>query len=357
MFASEALINLSALRHNLLQVRKLASASKVMAMIKSNGYGHGILPVARALQEKADAFGVALLSEAIELRDNGIENRILIMRGFGNVDELSMVVEHGFDVVVHDVTQLEILEQITLAKPIVVWLKVDTGMNRLGFAVDELDVVYNRLRFNRNVQQPVYLISHFASADDLSNSLTFKQLNNFQCITLNLPKSMANSAAIINLPLAHGDWVRPGIILYGVSPVVNSIGLDYGLKPVMTLCSKLIAVKTIFKGGQVGYGATWVAPEDMLIGIVGIGYGDGYPRHAKSGTPVLINGIVCPLIGRVSMDMIAVDLRNNIFAKCGDLVTLWGDGLPVEDVARWADTIAYDLLCGVAKRVDFKYCA
>jgi alanine racemase len=356
MSGSEAHINLSALHHNFQQVRHLAPNSKIVAMIKSNGYGHGILQVANSLQE-ADAFGVACLSEAITLRNNGINKRMLLMRGFADVDELSAVIEYGLDAVVHDITQLEILEQTKLTKPIVVWLKIDTGMHRLGFSFDKAEDVYRRLSINRNVQQPIVIMTHLASADDLTNPLTQKQLDRFTQITASFtePKSIVNSAGIINWPSSHSDWVRPGIMLYGVSPLANNIGLDHNLKPVMTLRSKLIAVKNMAKGEQIGYGSTWEAPEKMAIAIIAAGYGDGYPRHAKNGTPVLLDDTICPLIGRISMDMLAVDLRNKTSAKCGDWAVLWGEGLPIEHVAKWADTTAYDLLCSVTRRVEFKF--
>lgn len=353
---SEAFIDLAALQYNLQQVRKLVPKSKIMAMIKSNGYGHGLLPIAKNLED-ADAFGVACLGEASILRKNGINKRALLMRGFGNVNELSTAIEYGLDLVIHDTTQLEILDQIKLNKPIVAWLKIDTGMHRLGFSLNQAEEAYNRLQNNPNVQKPLSIMTHLACADDFANPLTQKQLDSFQKISTNLigAKSIANSAGIINWPSSHGDWVRPGIILFGVSPLTDKTGLDHNLKPVMTLRSKIIAVKNIVKGERVGYGSEWTAPENMPIAIVAAGYGDGYPRHAKNETPVLIGDAVCSLIGRVSMDMIAVDLRNNPRAKCGDHAVLWGEGLPIEQVAKWANTTAYDLLCSVTQRVEFKY--
>lgn len=353
---SIANIDLKALGHNLQQIRQLAPQKKIMAMIKSNAYGHGILPVASALQE-ADAFGVACLKEAALLRHNGINKQILLMRGFGDETELAMAADYNIDVVIHDNSQLQVLENIKLEKPIAVWMKIDTGMHRLGFSLGNADDIYQKLSTNRNIQQPISIMSHFAAADDAEHLLTAQQINLFQKITANFAgeKSIANSAGIINYPSAPGNWIRPGIMLYGVSPLPETTGFDYNLKPVMTLRSKIIAVKTIKKGGQVGYGATWKASEDMPVAIIAIGYGDGYPRHAKSGTPVLLDDTICPLIGRVSMDMIAVDLRNKTSAKCGDWAVLWGDGLPIEQIAEYANSIAYELLCGVTSRVEFKY--
>jgi alanine racemase len=353
---SEAFIDLNALCHNLQQVRTLVPKSKVIAMIKSNGYGHGLLPVAKNLED-ADAFGVACLGEASILRKNGIDKKILLMRGFSDIAELFTAIDYNLDLVIHDMTQLAILEQVSLSKPITAWMKIDTGMHRLGFSIEEAEYVYDKLQKNSNVKKPLFIMTHLAAADDFSNPLTQKQLDTFQKVTANFigQKSIANSAAIINWPNSYGDWVRPGVILFGVSPLANKTGADHGLKPVMTLRSKLIAVKNIAKGERVGYGSEWTAPENMPVAIVAVGYGDGYPRHAKNGTPVLIYDTICPLIGRVSMDMIAVDLRNKSTVKCGDYVVLWGEGLPIEHVAKWADTIAYDLLCSVTRRVEFKY--
>lgn len=353
---SEAIINLSALRHNLWQIRKLVPKSKIVAMIKGNGYGHGLLPIAKALEE-ADAFGVACLGEALVLCKNGINKKILLMRGFGDVAELSIAVDYNLDLVIHDMTQLAILEQVTLKKPITAWMKIDTGMHRLGFSLEEAGYVYDKLQKNSNVKKPLFFMTHLAAADDFYNPLTQKQLEAFQKVTTNFAgqKSIANSAGLINWSVSHADWVRPGIVLFGVSPLKDKIGSDHGLKSVMTLRSKLIAVKRIAKGEHIGYGSKWTAPENMPVALVAIGYGDGYPWHAKNGTPILIYDTICPLIGRVSMDMIAVDLRNKPAAKCGDYAILWGEGLPIEHVAKWADTIAYHLLCSVTRRVEFKY--
>lgn len=353
---SEAFIDLNALQYNLQQVRKLVPKSKIMAMIKSNGYGHGLLPIAKNLED-IDAFGVACLGEASILRENGINKKILLMRGFGDAVELFTAIDYGLDLVIHDVTQLAILERVKLSRPIVAWMKIDTGMHRLGFSFEKAEYVYDQLQKNSNIQKPLFIMTHLAAADDFTNPLTQKQLECFQKITANLKgqKSIANSAAIINWSASYGDWVRPGIILFGVSPLADKVGSDHNLKPVMTLRSKLIAVKTVAKGEQVGYGSEWTAPENMPIAIAAVGYGDGYPRHAKNGTPVLIGDTVCSLIGRVSMDMIAVDLRHKPTAKCGDHAVLWGEGLPIEHVAKWAGTNAYDLLCSVTRRVEFKY--
>jgi alanine racemase len=345
-------INCEALRHNLQRVREFAPHSKVMGMIKANAYGHGLIEVARALKD-ADAFGVAFLEEALALRAAGIQNSIVLMEGFFNAAELDQICRHDLEIVVHQYSQLEILEQNKLNKPLTVWLKIDTGLHRLGFLPKEVTAVWQRLRACNNVQGEPHLLSHFASPDDLSKPTTLQQFDcfNTSIIGLNSPRSLANSAAIIAWPTIRCEWIRPGIMLYGVSPFTDKTGADYNLQPVMTLRSELIAIQPLQKGDAVGYGGVWTCPEDMRLGMVAIGYGDGYPRHAKNGTPVLVNGKITPLVGRVSMDMITVDLRTQPNAKIGDPVVLWGEGLPIELVARSADTIAYELLCSVTPRV------
>lgn len=352
---AEAHIDLIALQHNCQQIRKLTSPSKMMAMVKSDAYGHGLLQVVKSLID-VDALGVACLDEALVLRKAGITKRIVLMSGFSNVTELSVINKYGLDVVVHHENQVEILQASKLNSPLNVWLKVDTGMHRLGFATQDAERAYYKLSKIFQVQQPLYIMTHLANADDLSESTTCKQLDLFKRISFySNPKSIANSAAIINCPESYADWVRPGIMLYGVSPLFNKTGEEIGLRPVMTLQSKIIAVKQLAKGDRVGYGGIWKCPENMPVGVVSIGYGDGYPRHAKNGTPVLVNGVQCQVIGRVSMDMLTVDLRNNPDAKCGDRVILWGKGLPVEYIAKFATTISYELLCGLTQRVRFIY--
>lgn len=353
-YGAAAFINLSALQSNYAQVRKFAPGRKVMAMIKSNAYGHGLIEVAQALSD-ADAFGVACFSEAIALRKAGITKPIVLMRGFTSATELLWCLDANLEVVIHDVNQLNILSQVNLVSPLSVWFKIDTGMRRLGFLPEQVEAAYQQLKNNKWLKIKG-VMTHFSSSDDLSKRSVQKQLALFLAIAEDMsePKSLANSGAIINCPETHGDWVRPGIMLYGVSPIADKTGVDYGLKPVMTLRSKLISVKNIGKGDKVGYGENWQCPMDTRLGVVAIGYGDGYPRNAVNKTPVLVNDCLCELIGRVSMDMIAVDLKN-IKAKVGDQVTLWGDGLPVEHVAHSVNTIPYDLLCGVTRRVEYKY--
>lgn len=347
-----ATIDCQALRYNLQRVRQSAANSAVLAVIKANGYGHGLVRVAKALSQ-ADGFGVACCEEAILLREAGMLHPILLLEGIFSERELPYIIKHNFHMVVHCIEQIEWLEQQRLAKPVRVWLKLDTGMHRLGFSPESFPKIYQRLRENINVRKPIALMTHFACADNKADSATAEQIKVFNATTLQLEgiASLANSAAIIAWPESHRDWVRPGIMLYGASPFTQGTANDYQLKPVMSLTTKLITVRDIKIGESLGYGAAWTAQRNSRIGVVAIGYGDGYPRHAKTGTPVVINGRAVPLVGRVSMDMITVDLTDYPEVKAGDFVELWGKELSVDEVARCADTVSYELLCGLASRV------
>ncbi len=350
---TRAFIDTAALRANLQQVRACAPTQRVMAVIKANGYGHGALKVANALEAGVDAFAVCCLDEALHLREGGIDQPIVLLEGFFNSDELPVIATHELQVVIHTLTQFEHFVKAKLNKPVNVWLKVDTGMHRLGFAPNEIEPIYKSLKQCQQVTQPIRLISHLACADDRKDDTTEQQTRVFMALArhLNLEASLANSAGILGWPHTHADWVRPGIMLYGVSPFLDEVGKAVGLQPVMQLQSALMSVKRCRQGEGIGYGATWRCPQTMLIGIVPIGYADGYPRHAPSGTPVLVNGRRVPLIGRVSMDMITVDLRSQPNARIGDPVVLWGKNLSVEVIANLANTIAYELLCHVISRV------
>ena len=272
--------------------------------------------------------------------------------------ELGRIQLHQLQVVIHAQYQIDMLNALAEKNPtgikLTVWLKIDTGMHRLGFDPQQAGQVLQQLQANRLVSD-IIAMTHLANADDVSDDTTRKQLLLFDKTIGNtrLPQSIANSAGILGWPQSQGDFVRPGIMLYGVNPFVDGVGADYDLRPVMTLQSRLIAVNQYRKGDRVGYGGNWQCPEDMRIGVVAIGYGDGYPRHAPNGTPVLLNAQRVPLVGRVSMDMVTVDLRSQPNAQVGDEVVLWGEGLPVEEIARQAGTIAYELLCGVTQRVRF----
>jgi len=356
--ATQATINLKALRHNLGCVKKIAPNSKIVAVIKADGYGHGIVRVAKAL-DAADLLGVASLEEALELRSKGVRKPIILLEGVFEIAEYSKAGLQNAEVVIHHLSQLEMLEDYArtasnAASRISVWLKIDSGMHRLGFDTTEVSAMWQRLQAIPLVKE-VYCMTHLANADDQKDMVTKMQLQIFDKATqgLNCAKSVANSGGILGWPESHFDFVRPGIMLYGVTPFSTGTGLDHNLQPVMTFSSQLIAVNKYKKNSSVGYGGTYVCPQDMSVGVVAVGYGDGYPRHAVSGTPVLVNNKRVPLIGRVSMDMISVDLREQPNAKVGDPVVLWGEGLPVEEIAKSADTIGYELLCHVTQRVKF----
>lgn len=353
---TKVVINLAACQHNLSIAKQASPDSKCIAIIKANAYGHGMVHIAKALID-ADAFAVARIDEAITLRDAGISQPILLLEGFIFSHELELAGKYKLDSVIHCEEQVQLLEQSSSEK-IKVVVKVDSGMHRLGFSPDVIKNISQRLEKCNNIIPPLNYMTHFSSADDKNDDKTLKQLDVFYKSIENLEKgevSTANSAGILGWPQSHASCNRPGIMLYGVSPFINGSAKDHNLKNVMTLSSKLVAVKTVNTGESIGYGGTYTCDKDKLIGIVAIGYGDGYPRHAKTGTPVLVNGQRCALLGRVSMDMICVDLSEQPEAKINDDVVLWGDGLAVEEIAQCADTIAYKLLCGVTKRVEFKY--
>lgn len=351
--AAYAVFKPDAVRHNLSKVRNCAPNAKIMAVIKANGYGHGLLRMAVALQQ-VDAFAVARGDEGIQLRKAGFNNRIAVLEGFTCAKELAELMYYQLEPVVHSPTQLDIFAAGTESGVCDIWLKLDTGMNRLGFKAKQFSSAYQRLKQCAGVKQPINLMTHFANADDFNDDKTLKQIDLFKQTVTGLPGecSMANSAGILGWTQSLSDWVRPGIMLYGISPFPDSTGRQLGLMPVMELHSRLIAVKQIEAGDTVGYGCSWTCRKNTTLGVLAIGYGDGYPRHAKVGTPVLVNGLRVPLVGRVSMDMITVDLGVQTQAKPGDPVTLWGEDLPVEEIALWADTIPYTLVCGVTRRVQ-----
>jgi alanine racemase len=280
----------------------------------------------------------------------------VLLEGLFGEDDLALIHGYQLDVVIHHASQLEILEQNRLAQPLNVWLKIDTGMHRLGFAPEQVAAICRRLEKVPQLGTLRYM-THFACADEAENPATPLQLECFRetCADFSGERSLANSAAVLAWPESHADWVRPGIMLYGSSPLSASTAEELDLQPVMTLATRLIAVNPRSKGDAVGYGGDWICPEDMPVGVAALGYGDGYPRHAPAGMPLLVNGQRCALIGRVSMDMICIDLRTQPDAQVGDEVILWGEGLAVDEVAQQAGTIAYELLCGVGSRVRFSY--
>ena len=335
-------IDLDALKHNFQVAKQAAPNSKIMAVIKANAYGHDMLKVAQVLTD-ADGFAVATIGEGLALRKADISKTILILQGASNAQEYQRAAEQRLTLSIHHNSQLSIFNQHKGEHPSL-WLKFDTGMHRLGFPVGLAEELINELG-----EKVTGLMMHFACADEPENPANQQQIHAFQQATdsFNLPRSAANSAAILKMPQTHFDWVRPGIMLYGASPLLNVTGQELNLKPVMTLAAPLIAINLRKKGEAVGYGADYICPEDMPIGVIAIGYGDGYPRHAPSGTPVLINGVECPLAGRVSMDMSTVDLRSCPSAKVGDHVELWGKDLSVCRIAEMAGTISYELLCAM----------
>jgi len=360
-FGARALIRLGALEHNLDVLRSAAPDARVMAVIKANAYGHGMVAVARHLGD-ADSFAVARLPEAQLLRDSGIDKPIVLLAGVATDEQLRNAFAENFELVVHDIGQVEMLERAAGTGG-VVWLKFDTGMNRLGFSPDAAPQLIARVEAARAVRE-LRLMTHFASADELDNPVTESQLEAFAPVTRDFPGavSIANSPASLGWPQVvdararlgfGGDfWIRPGISLFGVSPFADKTGRELGLKPVMQFEARLIAVKPLHAGARVGYKGAYTSERDTTLGIIAAGYGDGYTRHFRSGTPVLLNGRRVPLVGIVSMDMCAVDLGEGASDRVGDIATLWGDDLPVEEVAPWADAIPYELVCGVMNREE-----
>jgi len=334
----------------------MAPQSRVVAVVKANAYGHGLLEAANHLQD-ADCYGVARLSEALTLRAGGIVKPIMLLEGFFTAEDLPEVVAHGLETAVHSIEQLEALEQARLSQPLTVWMKLDTGMHRLGVHPADAEAFYQRLCACVNVRQPVNIMSHFARADEPEEPATPEQLRCFQQFSHDKPgmKSIAASGGTLLWPDAHLDLVRPGIILYGVSPLNFADAAHFDLKPVMTLTSSLIAVREHAAGEPVGYGGTWCSERDTRLGVVAMGYGDGYPRSAPSGTPVLVNGRIVPIVGRVSMDMISVDLGPDAQDGVGDEVIFWGNGLPVEQIAAATGISQYELITQLTSRIARVY--
>lgn len=352
-YAPQALIDHAALRHNLCRVREAAPQSRVWSVLKADAYGHGLLRVAAALRG-SDGFAVARIDEALRLRNGGFDHPILITGGCYTPEELRLAARHDLEITLHQSQQLALLDSLSAADNLTLWLKVDTGMHRLGFAPGQVSDVLQRLRGHQGVRQ-LNLMTHLANADDRADMSTEEQLDIFDEIaTGDFSRcSVANSAGVLGFQASHRDWVRPGIMLYGVSPFIDSQAGDEDLQPVMTLRSRVIAVRRSRRGDHIGYGGSYRCPQEMPVAVIAVGYGDGYPRHATEGTPVLVAGRRLPLIGRVSMDLITVDARLYPEVQVGDDAILWGRGLPVEEIAGKAGTIAYELLCSVTSRVEF----
>ena len=345
-----ATISSAALAHNLTVAKRYAGSAKLWAVIKANAYGHGVERAVRALSS-ADGFAVLDLHEAERLRSAGVAKPILLLEGFFKAVDLELVQRLALTPVIHNPEQVEIVKRTTLAAQTDVYLKVNTGMNRLGFGAESLRPAYEALRMHRQVRS-IILMTHFADADGPSGIRA--QLDWFTELVKPFeaqPRSLANSAALLRFPEARGDWVRPGIMLYGCSPFADQSAAQLGLKPVMTLTSELIATQQLQTGERVGYGFGYEAVGEMTIGIVACGYADGYPRHAPSGTPVLVNGKRARTVGRVSMDMVCVDIGDIPEAYIGTPVTLWGEGLSADEVGAAAGTLSYELLTGLTARV------
>lgn len=353
-----ARIDLAALQHNLKRVKELAPNSRVMSVIKANAYGHGAVEVAKTLAD-SDAFSVARLDEALALRKSGIKLPIVILEGVHSSEELQLAAENHLSLVFHHSSQIELLRNSSLTSPLeFCWLMLETGMHRLGLTVDDAYEALKIVAESNAISGPIGVMSHFSCADEVGDIRNQQQLDVIRqfAVQHKLEVSLANSAAILSMPESHTDWVRPGLMLYGISPFDDHVATDLNLKPVMTLCSKLIAIHTIKEGEQVGYSGSWIADKTTRLGIVDIGYADGYSRQLSNAGTVLINGQLSAVCGRVSMDMIAIDLTDISNVSMGNEVVLWGDmQLPIERIATQANTISYELVSQINPRVKRVY--
>lgn len=345
-------LDLNALENNL-HIARRASRSRVMAALKGDAYGHGLLRVAEALAD-ADGFALLDIQDAVHLREAGYTQTILMLEGYFDAHDLARMAEYELTTVVHSAWQIALLDAYPKRAALDVWLKVNTGMNRLGFIPAHVSKAMEQLRAHAAIRE-ITLMTHFACADEPRGVVEQLDIFNHVAGDYRVPRSLANSAALLRYPHTHGDWVRPGIMLYGASPFADKSAQELGLRPVMTLSSKIIAVQDLKSGDEVGYGALFRADRSMRIGIVACGYADGYPRHAPTATPIQVDGQLTRTVGRVSMDMLCVDLSGLPDARVGSRVVLWGEGLPVEQVAQAAGTISYELLCGLTKRVPVAY--
>ncbi len=351
-----ATIHLGALRHNLARLKTLAAPARVMAVVKADAYGHGLERVARALNGEAEAFAVAALGDGLRLRAAGHRQRIVVLSGPDNARDIAEMQRLQLDAAIHHGAQLQWLARAEPARGrLRTWLKIDSGMHRLGFAPGRVAAVHAQLAAMPGIDPEIGLLTHFSDSEVFDGEQTPAQIARFAAATrmFSGPRSLSNSAAVLGWPDARGDWVRTGGLLYGLSVVDGKSGADFGFRPAMTLSTRLIAINPVKRGEHVGYNSTWTCPEDMPIGVAAVGYGDGYPRSAVAGTPVLVGEQRVPLIGRVSMDLITLDLRDAPTAKIGDRVLLWGPELPVEHIAAHSGTISYDLTCGMTRRVLF----
>jgi alanine racemase len=359
MQSVKAIIDLDALVHNIGVIRSRIDGSRIVAVVKANAYGHGLVQIAKTLSRYVEAYAVARIEEALTLRGAGIVKPIILLEGFFNEDDIPVIVANNLQVALHSFQLLEQVERANIPSPVKCWLKLDTGMHRLGVSPEEANRFYDRMMACSNVEKPFGLISHLCTADEPEkNDYTKMQIKVFRDFEHSHPgmhTALANSAGIYSWPESHTDWVRPGIILYGVSPYEDRTGTDLGLKPVMTLTSNLIAIRNLKKGEKVGYGISYEADHDTTLGIVAMGYGDGYPRQTPNGTPVWINGRFVYTAGHVCMDMMFVDLGPDAKDSVGDEVELWGRHLPVETIAGKVGTIPYELVLKLTNRVEFVY--
>lgn len=349
-----ATINPAALRHNLSRVRQLAPDSRVMSVIKADAYGHGVLTAAEALTD-SDAFAVARLSEGVLLREHGIEKPIVLLEGVNSEADFITAARYDLSPLIHLHTQIQLLQRIKLPKPLQFnWLMVDSGMHRLGISPEQATAALSLLQSSQNIQGEIGLMSHFANSDLVGDPRNEAQLETMLALKQQtvLPLCMANSAAVLSYPQSHKDWVRPGLMLYGIAPFDDKSGDAFDLQPAMQLKTRLIAVYEIEAGGEVGYGGDWTADKPTRVGVASIGYGDGYSRHLSNKAEVLIRDQKVPVIGRVSMDTLCLNLNDLEQAQVGDEVVLWGQpDLPVEQLATLAGTIPYELVTVICQRV------
>ena len=353
MRPTSATVRLSAIVNNYRLADSLAPGSQSMPVVKANAYGHGIVKVAKILEPEVPAFGVAFMDEAVQLRDAGISKPILVLQGPSHASDIIEAAGNSFWLRLHNQRQVGWVLSASLNRPVGVWVNVDTGMHRFGLAPEASDQICGALLSSPNVNPGLVLSTHLACADDPADPMTTQQVNTIRSCAgkHNLPLSIANSAGILCWPESHAEWNRPGYMLYGNSPMESTGDDSQELSPAMTMRSEIVAIRDIMPGEGVGYGHVWVAKRQSRIGTIAIGYGDGYPRHAPGGTPVLVNGQRVPLVGRVSMDAIAVDISDLDKVEVGDPVELWGQDLSVDEVALAAGTIGYEILAGLTGRV------
>ncbi len=346
-----ARIDLSALQYNL-HVARRATRARIMAVIKAAAYGHGLLRTAQALNA-ADGFALLDIRDAVQLRESGFRQTILLLEGLFTREDVQQAAEYDLACVIHSPQQISLLDAHPRRSNLQVWLKINTGMNRLGFAPQDVPAAMEKLKTHPAVRD-ITLMTHFSHADEATGVSAQLEVFNALAAPYRVARSLANSAALLRYPATHGDWVRPGIMLYGASPFAEMSAQQLGLRAVMTLHSEIIAVRQLQSGDAIGYGGQFRAQHPMRVGIVACGYADGYPRHAPTGTPVWVEGQRTRTLGRVSMDMMTVDLSALPAAAVGSSVTLWGEGLPVEEVAHAAGTISYELLCALTARVPIE---